>query len=102
MIKENEGIVIDGEPAIKPYYYMRNGLLHVRYTVDRCIELSESEESSVKEELAAEPFNKQKIFERKWHFLTQYVGKPVIHDGLEAGMRRVRNLTKEYSSGHKN
>ena len=26
---------INGELAIKPYFYYRNGLLHVRYLVDR-------------------------------------------------------------------
>ena len=34
---------IEGELAIKPYYYFRNGHLHVRYNVDRAIELSEAE-----------------------------------------------------------
>ena len=43
--------IVNGDTAIKPYYYMRNGLLHVRFTVDRCVELSKAEENQIKAEL---------------------------------------------------
>lgn len=88
--QKKESTIVNGETAIKPYYYMRNGLLHVRYTVDRCVELSESEEKRIKEELAEEPFNKQAIFSRQWNFLTQYVGKAVHHDGIALCSERIK------------
>ena len=52
---------INGDIAIKPYYYFRNGLLHVRYTVDRCIELSPDEISRLKTDLTCNPSRKQEV-----------------------------------------
>lgn len=83
-------IIIDGETAIKPYHYIRNGLLHVRYTVDRCIELSESEERSIKEALAKDMANKQSILAESWDFLVKCVGKTVIRDGVAELGRRIK------------
>ena len=74
--------IINGETAIKPYYYMRNGVLHARYTVDRAVELSESEEKELKDKITLEPYNKQDILAKSWNLLTVYVGKPIKLLGL--------------------
>lgn len=74
--------VVNGETAIKPYWYLRNGLLHIRYNVDRCIKLSPSEEAEIKRKLSENPAEKQCILEDKWDFLTECVGKTIIHDGI--------------------
>lgn len=73
---------IEGETAIKPFYYLKNGLLHVRYGVDRCIELSENETAELKQKITEKPYNKQEIFSRTWEFMTKCVGKEVIKDGI--------------------
>lgn len=73
---------VNGETAIKPYWYLRNGLLHIRYSVDRCIKLSPSEEAEIKRKLSERPSEKQSILEDKWDFLTECVGKEIINDGI--------------------
>ena len=73
---------INGETAIKPYYYLRNGKLHVRYTVDRCIELSHNEVEMLKREMTENPSDKQGVLAKNWNFLTVAVGKPIIMDGI--------------------
>lgn len=88
---------ICGETAIKPYYYMRNGLLHVRYTVDRCVELTPSEVAKLKVDITANPEKKQTILEEMWNFLTLSVERKIIHDGIAEMERRI----KEYENGHK-
>lgn len=89
---------ICGETAIKPYYYMRNGLLHVRYTVDRCVELTPSEVAKLKVDITANPENKQTILENMWNFLTLSVERKIIQDGIAEMERRI----KEYENGLKN
>ena len=81
---------ICGETAIKPYYYMRNGLLHVRYTVDRCVELTPAEVTKLKVDITANPENKQKILEEMWNFLTVSVERKIIHDGIAEMERRIK------------
>lgn len=92
--------VVNGETAIKPYYYMRNGLLHVRFTVDRCIELSKTEEEQVKKDLTACPEKKQSILSKKWNFFTVMVKKAIIFDGIKAGDERMKKMTEEYNARH--
>jgi hypothetical protein len=95
--------IINGETAIKPYYYMRNGVLHARYTVDRAVELSESEEKELKDKISLEPYNKQAIFSKYWNLLTVYVRKTIIHDGLQAGLEKMSEMTKKVQEdGFKN
>lgn len=84
---------INGELAIKAFYYLRNGLLHVRYTVDRCIELSENEERELKERITEKPYDKQNIFSEVWKFQTNFREKPVIMDGLREFERRMKGTT---------
>lgn len=93
---------INGDRAIKPYYYMRNGVLHVRYTVDRAVKLSESEEQEIKKQISFEPFDKQRILARKWNFLTEYVGKAVLCDGVQVGAEVTKELSLKFNKGDKN
>lgn len=89
---------ICGETAIKPYYYMRNGLLHVRYTVDRCVELTPAEVTKLKVDITANPENKQTILEEMWNFLTLSVERKIIHDGIAELEKRI----EDYKNGLKN
>lgn len=90
---------INGEIAMKPYYYLRNGLLHVRYTVDRCVELSPAEVAKLKVDMTASPENKQSVLEKAWNFFTTCVGKTVIHDGVAELEKRMKGFAE---NGHKN
>ena len=85
-------VVVNGETAIKPYWYLRNGLLHVRYVVDRCLELTESEEGLLKMEMAAafDKRGKQKALEKAWRLCAGPLGRPVVMDGVSEIDRRIR------------
>ena len=85
----------NGETAIKPYAYLRNGLLHVRYTVDRCMELSPTEVAKLKVDMASG--DKQDVLLKAWNFFETCVGKPIIQDGIAEIDRRM----KEKKSGRK-
>ena len=88
---------INGETAIKPYYYFRNGSLHVRYTVDRCMKLSSSEVAKLKDELTASPSYKQSVLKKAWSFFSVTVGKEIIHDGIAELEKQI----KGFKNGHK-
>ena len=81
--KSNNWVYVEGELAIKPYYYFRNGYLHIRYNVDRVIKLSETESAKLKLEMTANPAYKQSVLAKAWNFFEKTVCKPVIHDGLK-------------------
>ena len=83
-------MIINSERAIKPYFYLRNGLLHVRYSVDRAIKLSETEDANVKNEIKQRPYDKQKILKDNWDFLTKMVYRPVLQDGIAEVDRRIQ------------
>ena len=93
--------IINGETAIKPYYYLRNGLLHVRFTVDKCVKLSTDEEARIKAQLEGKPEQKQNILGKEWNLLTQFAGKAILNDGVMEGDKRTKEMTKEYKNGHK-
>ena len=93
--------IINGDIAIKPYYYLRNGLLHVRHTVDRAVGLSKDEEMRIKEELNKDPVQKQQILGREWNLQTVMNEKPVIMDGIKAAEGRMDELSGRFG-GHKN
>lgn len=99
-MEQRKQTIIDRETAIKPYYYLRNGFLHVRYTVDRAIELSESEVQQIKNELEKKPYDKQGVLADNWNFLTKMVGKTVIHDGIKNFGDRLKEYAK--NNGFKN
>lgn len=93
--------IINCEVAIKPYYYLRNGLLHVRFTVDKCVKLSTDEEARIKAQLEGKPEQKQNILGKEWNLLTQFVGKAILNNGVMEGDKRTKEMTKEYKNGHK-
>ena len=93
--------IINGDIAIKPYYYLRNGFLHVRHTVDRAVNLSKDEEMRIKEELNEAPARKQQILGREWNLQTVMNEKPVIMDGIKAAEERIKILSSMFG-GRKN
>ena len=88
---------VNGETAIKPYYYFRNSLLHIRYNVDRCVELSSAEQTKLKLELTTS-YDKQDVLAKTWNFMTECVGKPIIMDGIAEIEKRI----KEHKDGQQN
>ena len=84
---------VNGETAMKPYYYFRNGLLHIRYNVDRCIELTPSESAKLKVELTSSSNDKQEVLAKAWNFFTTCVEKPVIQDGIAEVEKRLKGNT---------
>ena len=88
---------INGETAIKPYYYFRNGSLHVRYTVDRCMKLTSNEVAKLKVDLTASPADKQSILEKAWNFFSLAVEREIILDGIADLEKQI----KEFKNGHK-
>lgn len=85
---------INGETAIKPYYYFRNGVLHVRYTVDRCVKLSSAESAKLKVDMTALPQDKQSVLAKAWNFYTVFVKKDIIHDGIAELERQIKEFRK--------
>lgn len=86
-------VYIEGIKVSKPYFYYRNGLLHVKGNFDKCIELSPSEAESLKDKLASASYGaeeKQDILYAFWQFLEKGLGKPVIQDGLSEIERRIK------------
>ena len=96
--------IINGDIAIKPYYYLRNGLLHVRHTVDRAVDLSKDEALRIKAELDSDPANKQQILGREWNLQTVMNEKPILTDGIKAGEDRMKELSSKFGgkNGRKN
>lgn len=88
--------IINGDIAIKPYYYLRNGLLHVRHTVDRAVDLSKEEALRIKSELDSDPTNKQQILGREWNLQTVMNEKPILTDGIKAGEDRMKELSSKF------
>ena len=85
------------EVAIKPYWYYRNGYIHIRYTVDRCVELSESEKARLKVAMSTS-FDKQEVLSKEWDFQTRCIDKEIIRDGIVETEKHIRRM----NSGHKN
>ena len=93
--------IVNGEFSIKPQYYLRNGLLHVRYTVDRAVDLSKDEVMRIKGELDKNPAYKQQILGREWNLQTVMNERTVIMDGIKAGEDRMDELSGKFG-GRKN
>lgn len=85
----NSKIVVNNETAIKPYWYYRNKLFHIRYTVDRCIELSDSEAAALKETLS-NTCDKQEALAKSWNFFAEIVKRPIINDGIAEIDKRMK------------
>ena len=84
------------EIAMKPYYYYRNGLLHIRYNVDRCVELSSTEQAGLKVTLAS-TFDKQTALAKAWNFFTTCVKKPIIRDGVAEVEKKLKVNEEKYN-----
>lgn len=83
---------INGETAIKPYYYFRCGVLHARYTVDRAIELTPAETAKLKVDLTTG--DKQELLGKTWNTLEHCVERPIIQDGIAYVDRRLKGAEK--------
>lgn len=93
MEKEIKSIIINGETAIKPYFYIKNKKLHCRYSVDKCVFLSDAEEQRIKEEMIKNPANKQDILKKNWNLLVEFVQKQ-LYDGIKVVNEFMQNKRK--------
>lgn len=59
----------------KEYFYLRSKKLHRVIPTDFAVDLSESEDKRLKEEIAKNPSSKHEILCDFWAFLTKLVGK---------------------------
>lgn len=80
---QNDGTrtIINGRVAENPYYYLRGGLLHCKYTVDDCVELSKEEDAKLKVALTSGYAMKQDILAKEYNLQTKFVGK-TVYDGV--------------------
>jgi hypothetical protein len=87
-MKENKitRVVVDGNVAIKPYLYIRNKNLHVRFTCDKCVELTDAELSTLYKRLNEHPESKQDIFAEVWSVVANLNERPV-KDGIKVADR---------------
>ena len=88
-------VTINGETAIKPYFYLRNGYIHARYTVDRCMKLSPSEVRVLKEKITQDPAHKQDTLIASWKFYSDCVGKEVIMDGIKELEKNIKGFAED-------
>lgn len=86
------------ETAIKPFLFIKGNELHVRYTVDRCVELSGSEVSMIKDDLTKNPADKQNILSKAWNFATVCLQKTIIMDGIAELEKQIKGFK---NGGHK-
>lgn len=59
----------------KDYWYVRSGILHHKYTVDEAIKLSADEDRRLREEMFANPSDKQGVAEKHWSLYTDTMGR---------------------------
>lgn len=60
----------------KVYYYLRNGLLHIRYSVTRFVEMSDTELKELRERLSKSKDKQQELL-AEWEFQTGNLEKEV-------------------------
>lgn len=60
----------------KAYYYLRNGLLHVRYSITRFVEMSDTELKELRERLSKSKDKQQEML-AEWKFQTGNLEKEV-------------------------
>ena len=87
------------ETAIKPFLFIKGNELYVRYTVDRCVELSGSEVSMIKDDLTKNPADKQNILSKAWNFATVCLQKTIIMDGIAELEKQIKGFKND---GHEN
>lgn len=78
------------ETAIKPFLFIKGNTLRVRYTVDRCVELSSTEEAKAKVDITLKPEEKQNILAKLWALISKQVGRPIIMDGIAELEKRIK------------
>ncbi len=88
---------INGETAIKPYFYYRNGLIHVRYLVDRCYELTKEESEQLKNEISKTntPDDKQAVLAKVWKNCTDNPDKEFIKDGILELEKKIKQYRED-------
>ena len=79
-------VMVNGDVAIKPYLYVRNKMLHVRFTSDKCVALTESEERELYRRLTEHPEKKQEILAEFWSMTANTIERPV-YDGIQVADR---------------
>ena len=84
-------ITVLGENAIKPYWYYRNGLIHIRYTVDRAIKLSDAEVAKLKVAMTSAN-DKQEALAKAWSFFANTACYPIIEDGIAEIDKRIEDV----------
>lgn len=87
-------VYVEGVKVSKPYFYVRNGLLHVKGNFDKCIELSQAEVQNLKDRLNSCSYGaeeKQEVLYAFWQFCEKELKKTVIRDGLLEIERRIKN-----------
>lgn len=88
-----KNVYIEGVKVSKPYFYLRNGLLHVKGNLDKCIELSPAEVKRLKDMLLSASYGaeeKQEVLYAFWQFCERELKKPVIQDGLSEIEKRIK------------
>ena len=78
------------ETAIKPFLFIKGNELYVRYTVDRCVELSSTEVAKAKIDITLHPEEKQDILAKLWALISKQVGRPIIMDGIAELEKRIK------------
>lgn len=74
--------IVDGNVAVKPYFYIRNKNLHVRYVCDKCVKLTDNELAVLYKHLDEHPEKKQEIFAETWSIVANLNKRPV-EDGIK-------------------
>lgn len=92
--KSYNRVTVEGDVAIKPYFYIRNKFLHVRYTSDKCVQLTDAELSELYRRLTEHPENKQGIFEEVWSFVAHTAERP-LYDGVRIADKIVEDKRAE-------
>ena len=88
--KSYNRVIVDGNVAIKPYFYVRGKHLHVKFSCDKCIELTDNELRALYQKLTDRPEKKQEIFEEMWSIVANLDNRPTL-DGVRVADRNAEN-----------
>ena len=80
--KEYNRVIVEGNVAIKPYFYVRGKHLHVKFSSDKCVELTDNELHAVYQKLTEHPEKKQDILEDMWSLVANIDNRPLL-DGVK-------------------
>ena len=78
----------------KVYYYLRNGLLHVRYSVTRFIKMSDAELKELRERLSRSNDKQQEMLS-EWKFQTGNLEKEVKDVQRQKTLEHIQSHEKE-------